>query len=392
MKLKIAQITPYYTPSIGGVSGVAKYLSEEVLKLGHDVDVITAHRDHKGRPKLAVPKYEIINGVKVHRYKSIFSMGHMSIFPALISHLIKYKYDIIHYHSYRHPLCDISAFGGKVRNSVNILHGHGPFFEPGEINKFKAIAYNSYDKIAKLTTLRWSDVIIALNSYEKSRYIRFGIKENKIIIVPNAAENICFDQIDPNPFISKYQLQEKKIILFVGILNSAKRPDLLALALPKIINEVPSAHLVLVGPDGGYYDKINIIARQLNLEQNITMTGPLLGIDKQMAYASANLFVLPSDLDAYPLVLAEAFAHGIPVVTTNARGPADIVNDGVNGYIIKKGDVNEIGEKSIVLLKNLKLHQEFSKSARQTALDNFSAQAITKRIETIYLDQLVKKR
>jgi len=390
MKLKIAQVTPYYYPSIGGVAGVVRYLSEEFIELGHQVDVITARRDHKGRPRLSAPMYEEINGVDVYRYKSLINVGHMSFFPALISHLITHKYDVIHYHSYRHPLCEISSLFGRLNNSVCVLHGHSPFFEIGEINKLKAYTYKSYDRFAARTLLKWSHCIIALNSFEKANYLRLGIKEEKIIIVPNAAENICFDTYDPESFLLQYGIKGKKILLFVGILNWAKRPDLLVLAFPEILKEIPSAHLVFVGPDGGELEKIQILAKKLNLENHITITGALWGIDKQMAYASASIFGLPSDLDAYPLVLAEALAHGIPVVTTDARGPADIVSNGVNGYIIKKGDVKDLTEKIIRLFKDTKLYNQFSESAKQTARLNHSAPVIAKKIESLYFNLLHK--
>ena len=391
MSLKIAHITPYYFPSIGGVAGVSQYLSEELVKSGHSVDVITARRDHKGRQKLSSPLFEIINGVNVYRYRSLLNIGHMSLFPSLFSHLMRNKYDVLHYHSYRHPLCDISAFIGKLKNSVNILHGHGPFFEEGEISKFKHYIYGLYDKVALRTVLKCSDKIIALNSYEEGRYIQLGIKPSKIIVIPNAAENICFNEFNTEPFLLKYGLLGKKILLFVGILNLAKRPDLLVKALPKIIKEVPSAHLVLVGPDGGFLNKVKVIVKQFTLEKNITITGPLYGTEKQMAFSSASLFLLPSDLDAYPLVLSEALAHGLPVVTTNARGPADIISDGINGYIVQKGDLNKISEKSILLLNDSQLHKQFSDNAKRIAINKFSAPAVTKKIELLYLDILEQK-
>ena len=70
-KLKIAQVTPYYHPSIGGVATQAKYIAEELSNRGHHVDVITAYKDHASRPKLQVPRKEIVNGVNVFRYNSL---------------------------------------------------------------------------------------------------------------------------------------------------------------------------------------------------------------------------------------------------------------------------------------------------------------------------------
>lgn len=388
MKLKIAQITPYYYPSIGGVAGVAQYVSEELVKLGHKVDVITAKRDHKGRPKLNAPKFEIINGVNVYRYKSILNVGHMSFFPALINHLIRNKYDIVHFHSYRHPLCDISALLGKLKSSVTILHGHGPFFEDGEIKAIKQKFYSFYDKIETKTLFKLTDRIIALNNYEKTRYEEMGIPEEQIIVIANAADNSCFVDVDNTEFIKKLNLSDKQILLFVGILNGFKRPDLLIKALPKVIKSIDNAHLILVGPDGGMLKEVIDLGKQLNVENYFTYIGPLYGLDKQMAYQSAKVFILPSDWESFGMVAVEALAHGLPVVTTDSRGPVDIIENGKTGFVVPKRDVKQIADSIIKLLGDEKLYKTMSQNARETALKKYKADSITREIENIYFELL----
>lgn len=388
MKLKIAQVTPYYYPSVGGVAGVCQYLSEELVKLGHKVDVITARRDHKGRPKLNAPKYEVINGVNIFRYKSLINIGHMSFFPSLIIHLISKKYDVVHFHSYRHPLCDISALLGKIKSSVTILHGHGPFFETNEISGTKQKIYDIYDKFAYYILFKLTDKVIALNNYEKNRYIDIGVNSQKIIVIPNAANADCFKFIDSTVIRNKYNLNDKKVILFVGILNRFKRPDLLIELLPKIIKQVPNVHLLLVGPDGGMLARVKQLAKELDVGKYYTWVGPLQGEQKQMAFETAKIFVLPTDWDAYPLVLMEALAHGKPCITTDCRGPVDIVEHGKTGFIVKKRDIDDMAQKIISLLKNEELYNEYSKNARIVAEKKYKADSITKEIENLYYQLL----
>lgn len=385
MKLKIAQITPYYYPSIGGVQGVVQYLSEELVDMGHSVDVLTPNRDHKGRPKMDRPLRENFNGVNIYRFRSLLNLGHMSITPGLYYHLLKNKYDVLHYHNYRHPHCEVASSIGRRKGSVTVLHGHGPFFEPGEINSMKEKIYGIYDKAALKTVFKNSDVIIALNNYEAGRYRKIGVPESKIKVIPNAAERDSFTSVSSIEFLSKYNLAGKNIILFVGILNSFKRPDLLIEALPGIIKDVPDAHLVMVGPDGGELKKVIDTAVKLGVEKHYSWIGPLYGMEKQRAYNAAKVFVLPSDWDAYPLVLLEALARKLPIVTTDTRGPKDIVDNNVNGFIINKGDVNALAEKIIALLTNDTLYQQFSINAYQKGVSVYSASAITKKISSLYI-------
>ncbi len=389
-KLKIAQVTPYYHPSIGGVSGVAKYISEGLAELGHRVDVITANRDHKERPPMNAPSFEVINNVNVYRYKSILNIGHMSYMPGLFTHFLKHKYDVIHYHSYRHPLCDISAFFGKIRNSVNVLHSHGPFFERGEIPKFKHFLYNTYDKISSKTTLKWTHKIITFNSYEINNFSRLINDESKIALIYNAANPESFNEYDPKPFIEKYKLFGKKLFLCVGILNASKRQDLLIEALPLIISKVPDAFLILIGPDGGLLEVINKKAESLNVVNYFKYIGPVSDIEKNQAFEASLLFTLASDKDAYPLVIAEAMAHYLPVVATDARGPKDMIHDGIDGFIVPKGDVQSIAKAIIKLLINNELRITMGENARRNAEENHHAQNAVKKLENIYLEILSK--
>ena len=101
--LKIAQITPRYYPSVGGVEKVVQDLSEELAKRGHEVSVLTTDRMHKNQPPFKGDRNESLNGVKVYRYRSLFGLGHMSFTPSAILDLIKNDYDIVHMHSIRHP-------------------------------------------------------------------------------------------------------------------------------------------------------------------------------------------------------------------------------------------------------------------------------------------------
>jgi len=391
-KLKVAQITPFYYPSIGGVQGVVKYISDELVKRHHSVDVITAYRDHDSRPPLSVPKFEVLNGVNIFRYKSILNIGHMSVMPSLVKHLIKNKYDVLHYHVHRHPHCSITSFFGKINSSVNILHGHGPFFERGEIPKLKHWLYDTYDKIASKTTLVWTDKIIAFNKFEINNYIRLTNEPNKVCLILNAANTESFQKYDISEFSEKYGLYGKKLFVCVGILNEAKRQDLLIEALPLIIKEIPDAFLLLVGPDGGYLKRIKSTAQKLNVEKFYKYLGSVSDEEKNQAFEAALVFTLVSDKDAYPLAIAEAMAHHTPVIATDARGPVSMVHDGIDGLLVKKGDVNGIASAIIKLLKDNNLRKKMSTNARNNAEKNYRATGIVDQLEEIYYDILYKKK
>jgi len=379
-------VTPYYHPSIGGVATQAKYIAEELFNRGHQVDVITAYKDHANRPKLQVSKIENVNGVTVFRYKSILNIGHMSVMPGLIPHLIKHKYDVIHYHSYRHPLCDISAFFGKLKSSVNVMQGQGPFFEPGEINGLKKMLYESYDIFAKYTMLRFSDLIFALNEYEKERYFRILKDDQRLRIIPSAAEGKSYIKNNPAPVITKYGLENQKVILFVGNLDDNKRPDLLVKALPGIKKSFSKILLVFAGRDEGMQAPCKNLAEELNVSENIKFLGFISDEDKHLLYDAADVFALVSDKESFGTVLVEAMAHQLPVVVTDARGPKSVINNGVNGLVINRDDSNALTEAIKNILSDENLKKSLAQNARKSAEDNFRIESIVNKIESYYFD------
>lgn len=390
-KLKIAQVTPYYHPSIGGVATQAKYIAEELSNRGHHVDVITAYKDHASRPKLQVPRNEIVNGVNVFRYNSLLNIGHMSIMPGLFPHFIKYKYDVIHYHSYRHPLCDISAFLGSLKSSVKVLQGQGPFFEPGEVGTLKAILYGSYDLWAKFTVLKLSDIVLALNDYEKERFYNIIKDERKIKIIPSCAESKSYIKNDPSPVIKKFNLENKKVVLFVGNIDDNKRPDLLVTALPAIKKLFPEILLVFAGRDEGMIEVCNKIAKDLDVFENIKFLGFISDEDKHMLYDAADVFCLVSDKESFGTVLVEAMAHQVPVVVTDARGPKSVVQNGINGIVINRGDSRALSESIIKILSDETFKNQLAVNGRKSAENNYMIESIVSKLESYYY-QVYSKR
>ncbi|MBI5960280.1 MAG: glycosyltransferase family 1 protein [Chloroflexi bacterium] len=123
---------------------------------------------------------------------------------------------------------------------------------------------------------------------------------------------------------------EDTIMLYVGRLSPEKQID----QLRPVLEQVPGTRLAVVG-DGP-------IRPELGEHFSGTKTkfmGYLRGADLYSAFASADIFVFPSAMETFGLVLIEAMASGLPVVTSRVGGVNDMVRPGVNGYIFNSGDV-----------------------------------------------------
>jgi phosphatidylinositol alpha 1,6-mannosyltransferase len=133
----------------------------------------------------------------------------------------------------------------------------------------------------------------------------------------------------------------ERVLLYVGRLAPEKRLDLLAEALPGL----PGARLVLVG-DGPARPALE--GRLAGAPAHFA--GYLQGEDLATAYASADLFVFPSDTDTFGQVVQEAMASGLPVVAARAGGAPDLVRDGVSGALFAPGSAAQLQQRVAELL------------------------------------------
>jgi phosphatidylinositol alpha 1,6-mannosyltransferase len=136
-------------------------------------------------------------------------------------------------------------------------------------------------------------------------------------------------------------LPGERLLLYVGRLAAEKRIELLADALPG----VPNTRLVLVG-DGPARPMLE--RRLAGLP--VSFTGYLRGEELATAYASADLFVFPSDTETFGQVIQEAMASGLPVVAARAGGAIDMIRAGVNGALFTPGDAAQLRAEVAQLL------------------------------------------
>ncbi|MBK7228607.1 MAG: glycosyltransferase family 4 protein [Ignavibacteriales bacterium] len=384
--LKIAQITPRYYPSVGGVEKVVQDLSEELAKRGHEVSVLTTDRMHKNQPPFKGDRNESLNGVKVYRYRSLFGLGHMSFTPSAILDLIKNDYDIVHMHSIRHPHTIWVPLVNYFKDYKTLLQGHTHFSG----SPFNTYLYSQFDHIAFKTIYKKINVFLTLNTDELLRIKNFGINQSQLKLLYNPIKQSLFQKSNTEDFINQNALVNKKIILFLGQAHEGKRIDLLIKALPQIKNQIKDVILIIAGPDFGNYPKLRSLAEENKVSSNIRFLGELSEEKKEIVLKSCDILALPSDYEAFGMVLAEAMACGKPVIATKTPGPLEIVKNGVNGLLIEKDSVLELAEDTIKLLSDEDYRMRMGMTAKKWAEEKFSIGGIVDQLENIYLKTLNK--
>lgn len=119
--------------------------------------------------------------------------------------------------------------------------------------------------------------------------------------------------------------------------------------------------------------------KEYGIEQYINYLGPKYNDEKIKSLASANIFVFPSLEDCFPLVLLEAMQASLPIISTVEGGIPDIVEDGVNGFLVNKGNVIDLADKIEVLIKDGGLREKLGEAGRKRYLENFTLDHFEKR-------------
>jgi glycosyltransferase involved in cell wall biosynthesis len=199
-----------------------------------------------------------------------------------------------------------------------------------------------------------ADHILVGSSFVRDSFIEEGISAEKLEVIPYGADTRLFE-----PAIRKLKTDSFNL-LFVGQIGQRKGISYLLRAYQKF--QGPKTLLTLVGRiqgDGAAFRPYREIFRHID-----HVPRPFL----RDIYQQADVFVFPTLVEGMPLVILEAMASGLPVITT-PNGPGDIVRDGVDGFVVPIRDTKTIVEKLEYLRKNPDIRAEMGANARRRALE-----------------------
>jgi len=373
---KIIQITTFFHPVIGGVEQHVLELSKELVKKGHQVTIFCSDST---RTKKRIKKLEQnIGKIKIFRFKTLISISQFyKIYPGLLFRLLKSDYDIVHVHGFRKFEIYIALIVSKFKNKKIIITTHNPFTTTNR-NKFLQLFVNFHDITVGKILCRYIDYIICLNKSEIRYLKQFHIKEKNISIIPNGISDYSFLDGDKRKFIRKYHISAKKYkykVLWLGRLNKVKGLDNLEIA----VKQLKDTLFIFAGPD----DNASIYYKNLYKNcRNILFTGEILHKDTIHAYKAADLFVLPSIHEPFGIVLIEAMAQGLPIVSTNIGGTLYIIKEKF-GVLLNPYDQWGWLINIKKLLYNRPLRKQMGNLAREEA-ENYRWSNLAEKINNIY--------
>jgi glycosyltransferase involved in cell wall biosynthesis len=385
---KIIILTDDFPPkSGGGAAVIAGIHAKALVSQGFEVLVITSVENKKDIGEFNENGIRVIRLYSKYnpRWRSWLSLYNPFILPKLKDILKKEQADIIHTHNIHYHFSYASLKIAKKYSKAlfHTVHDSMPFHYSKLFPKYP---YDAEIRSYKTSTLRQlKDFKFRFNPFRKIIIQHYLFLPNKIFAVSNALKKALTDNSITNvevinngidiekwkrdesgieEFKRRFGLIDKKVILFCGRLSRAKGGDVLIKMMSRILEEIPSAVLLIVG------DKSSEVTGD---GKYLIFTGKLSGNDLINAYGASKVLAVPSlCFDWFPTVNLEAMAMKLPVVATCFGGSKELILDGKSGYIINPYHDSEIIEKIVNILKDNTHANLLGEAGYNRVLSNFS--------------------
>jgi len=352
---KILLVAGIFPPDIGGPATYTKKVADELTERGSLVNVICYANEKKD-------SFEPYYIKRIFRYRSRLAR-YGAYFWNLIS-LMK-KNDIVY--------CQGPMSAGLPCTLASLVTGKEFFLkvvgDPSwEMARNKKITTDNIDEFQERKSFSFiarvmravqkfvchrSKLIIVPSLYLKGIVKQWGIDDNKIEVIYNAT-NL--------PVIDKKESSDRPTILSVGRLVDWKGFDQLIDLMTEMIKETPKLLLLIVG-DGPLKNELQNKIDDLDLNDNIRLTGKVSKDEVFQYMQSADVFVLNTSYEGLPHIVLEAMAARLPVIITRVGGNVEVVNDGENGFLYNLGDIDDLKKKIELLLSDKNLGKRLSNTA-----------------------------
>ncbi len=191
-----------------------------------------------------------------------------------------------------------------------------------------------------LKILKNSDFITVTGEKSKRILVENGVSEERIFILPNV--------INMNEYGPDSSFKKEYDIAFIGRLTYVKRLDIFFKVISEVVKEIPKLKVAIIG-DGEDIDRSKSLVKELNLENNVEFLG--FRDDIKVLLNKTKVLLLTSESEGMPSVIIEAMACGVPVVSSDVGDIGDIIEDGLNGFLVEK--FNEILSYKFKIIKIL---------------------------------------
>ena len=305
--------------------------------------------------------------VQTHRDGTLIrKLGYLTY--AILDYAIRLPfYNIVHIHFSNQASLKRKLFFARMAKTLKkkiLVHFHA--FDPA--TTLQGSYSNKYKEL-----LDMSDEIIVLSNWWKVQIINiFPDLENKIQTLYNPCEKVD----------SESRFEKKKMILYAGTVNSRKGYSDLIKAFAIISAKFQDWKLSIAG-NGEIKQGIQL-SEDLGISKQVEFLGWISGEKKEQIFRDSSIFCLPSYAEGFPMAVLDAWAYGLPVITTPVGGIPDIADDGNNMLLFNPGDINTLAKQLERLILNNELRTHLSQESKKLSETTFNIDTINDKLREIY--------
>ncbi len=380
-KIRVAIVTHFpsdVNKPRGGVEAVSAVLSRYLAAFDDlEIHVVTMRREIQKRVVRNLDDFtaHVLPAPKGSAFTNAIGKGRRLI----CEYLEALTPDLIHAHD---------TYGIMVRNlnMPRVFTVHGFIYADTLVSETRAAWIRSkLWKFIEISSWRRQNKIISISPYVRERLCFFKVPPERIVDIDNP--------IDESFFYVK-NCPEKKRLLSCAVISPRKNTLALVHALSRLRDEGLMCNLRLAGHvvDNEYYNLVRAKVQRLGLESHVHFLGALTADEIRNELSKTNLFLLVSLEENAPLVIEEAMASGVPVITSNRCGMPYMVDHGETGFLVDPMDVSDIILRIKEVLSNDFLRKKMGEKAKKIANERFAPHKVAQKTRKIYLEMLNRRK
>ncbi len=359
--MKIGFMANYFYPATGGMEELTFNIAKELVKRGHTVHIFTSDR----KEGVIFKKEEVVDGVQIHRSKLYFSYKYYLKFnPGIAFKHLKYDLDVLHVQSLGFFFQDIGVIFRKIFTKTKLINTpHGPFMAL-ENYPFLQKLFREIYVIFEYPVNYLYDFAVEVNPEQYKWMKKYGFK--KVEFISNSIPESIFRKVkNDNKFKGKF------VISYLGRVQKYKGLEQIVRVLPFLDKKV--IFYVMGGEVDNESNRLKEIAKSLGVLDRVIIAGRVDEDEKLKGLDETDVFILPSEWEAFGIVLIEAMARGCALVSTKTEGGKFVVSER-NGMLFDYGNIDQLKEILLKLISDKSLVERMKKNnikeARKYSISN----------------------
>ena len=369
--MRIALVSPWFHPHVGGVESHVRSLAVELARRDHRVTVLTSNY-------AKLPEKESMNGFAVERVKCLGVLFRTPITPALRRAISPGRFDVIHAHSPPPLSAYYAATAAERARTPIVITYHCDLEFPTSLGNALASLYQR--TFGNATMRRAAKLIVSTETYAATSR---AIWRHRPVVIPNPIDPQRFrPDVDGSGVRERLRLRgDDRVVLLVARIVPHKGIE----HLVEAAKYVPDAMFVIIG-DGPFLPEVRRLAAEFGVEDRVVIQGKVPYRDLPEYYAACDVFVLPSvsRLEAFGIVTLEAMATAKPVVVSDIPGVREVVTDGVEGLLAEPVNPEDLAAKIRTLLGDAALRREMGARGREKVESKYGILKVADAFEATY--------